>query len=154
MKNCGFECRSRMKNITMPWEVRYIADKETLVVTTTGRLSEAAAKAMTNKTIALLRKTKAIRVLGDCRGMESGPPLGAVYWLVAGYKNRGVPKETRIAVVQPERPQAAEVTKFFRTVCCNRRYEAEVFDTPEAAEAWLDSSKPALAEADRSCQPA
>jgi len=69
--------------------------------------------------------------------MRSGPSLAVIYWLVHDYANLGVDGRARIAVVQPEAPQATEVARFYATVCANRRYEAELFPDRKAAEAWL-----------------
>ena len=123
----------------MPWEIQHVPEKEMLVVTTTGPVSDDEARALTNRAIALLKDTQSTRVLGDCRGMRSGPSLAAVYWLVNGYANRGVPRQTRIALVHSRSPHAVELAQFYETVCFNRRYEAKTFDSSEAAEAWLNS---------------
>ena len=98
---------------------------------------------MTRRAIALLKETQATRVLGDCRGMESGPSLGAVYWLVNDYDGCGVPRQTRIAVVQDDSPRATEFGQFYETVCLNRQYQAKMFYSPEDAEAWLLSGSSA-----------
>ena len=123
----------------MPWEIQHVPEKEILVVTTTGPVSDDEARALTNRAIALLKDTQSTRVLGDCRGMRSGPSLAAVYWLVNEYANRGVPRQTRIALVHSRSPHAVELAQFYETVCFNRRYEAKTFDSSEAAEAWLNS---------------
>jgi hypothetical protein len=86
-----------------------------------------------------VQETQATRVLGDFRRMQSGPSLAAVYWLVNEYANRGVPRQTRIAVVHSRAPRAVELAQFYETVCYNRQYEAKSFDSNEAAEAWLHS---------------
>ena len=109
------------------------------MVTTTGPLSDEEAKEMTGRAIALLKETQATRVLGDCRGLGSGPSLGAVYWLVNDYAGHGVPRETRIAVVHSSSRQAVELAQFYETVCFNQQYQAKTFQTREAAEAWLYS---------------
>ena len=123
----------------MAWALKYVPDKETVVVTADGHLSEAEARELTSQAAALLKRTHATRVLGDCRGMESGPSLAALYWLVHDYANLGWTKSPRIALVQPEMPQASEAAHFYATVCVNRRYQAELFPSKEAAEAWLAS---------------
>jgi hypothetical protein len=123
----------------MPWQIHYVPEKETLVVTPTGPVSDAEARELTNRAITLLKDTRATRVLGDCRGMQSAPSLGVVYWLVNDYANHGLPRQTRIAVVHSKGPHAAELARFYETVCVNHRYEAKAFDSSEAAEAWLHS---------------
>ena len=123
----------------MPWEIQYDPARETVQVTTAGPLSDEEAKQMTERAIALLKETQATRVLGDCRELDAGPSLGAVYWLVNDYADRGVPKETRIALVHSEAPQVLELAQFYETVCFNRQYEAKTFRTRAAAEAWLCS---------------
>jgi hypothetical protein len=123
----------------MPWQIQYVPEKETLVVTTTGPVSDDEARELTGRAITLLRETQATRVLGDCRAMESAPSLGVVYWLINDYANRGVPRQTKIAVVHSRAPHVAEFARFYETVCFNRHYEARAFDSSEAAEVWLHS---------------
>jgi hypothetical protein len=123
----------------MPWAIQYNPEKETLVVTTTGPVSDAEAKELTHGAITMLMKTRATRVLGDCRAMVSAPSLASVYWLVNEYANHGVPRQTRIAVVHSRAPQAVELAQFYETVCFNRQYQARTFDSSVAAEAWLHS---------------
>ena len=127
----------------MPWDVQYVAGKETLVVTTAGQVSDQEAKELTARAIALLKETRATRVLGDCRRMASSPSLATVWWLVNDYASPGVPRQTRIAVVQADSPLATEFGQFYETVCLNRRYQAKVFYSPEDAEAWLLSGSSA-----------
>ena len=112
-----------------------------MVVAPIGCVTEDDAIELTGQAIARLQETQATRVLGDCRGVQSGPSVAALYWLVQGYANRGLPQATRIAVVHTDAPQAAEVARFYETVCLNRRYQARVFPNKEAAEAWLWSSQ-------------
>jgi hypothetical protein len=109
------------------------------VVTTTGPVSDEEARELTNRAITLLMETRATRVLGDCRAMESAPSFGVVYWFVNDYAKRGLPRQTRIAVVHSRVPHAVELAQFYETVCFNRQYEAKAFDSSEAAEAWLHS---------------
>jgi hypothetical protein len=123
----------------MPWEMQYVPAKETLVVTPTGPLSDEEAKQLTCQAIALLKETQATRVLGDCRGLGSGPSLGAVYWLVNDCAGHGLPRQTRIALVHSQAPRAVELAQFCETVCFNRQYEAKTFYNRAAAEAWLCS---------------
>jgi hypothetical protein len=123
----------------MPWEIQYVPAKETVVVTPTGPLSEAEAKHLTRQAIALLKETQATRVLGDCRGIESGLSFGAVYWLVNDCAGCGVPRQTRIALVHSHARRAVELAQFCETVCFNQHYEARTFHTRSDAEAWLHS---------------
>ncbi len=123
----------------MPWEVQYVPDKETVLVTAAGPLSDEEAKQLTSQAVALLKETQATRVLSDCRRLGLGPSLGAVYWLVNGYSDSGVPRQTRIALVHSNAQQAVELAHFYETVCFNQRYQAKIFPTRSAAEAWLCS---------------
>jgi hypothetical protein len=121
----------------MPWDVRYVPEKETLLVAASGPVSDEEARALTHRAIALLRETRATRVLGDCRAMESSPSLGEVYWLINDYAKHGVPRQTRIALVHSRAPHAVELAQFYETVCANRQYQARTFESSTAAEAWL-----------------
>jgi hypothetical protein len=123
----------------MPWELQYVAGKETLVVAPTGCLSDEDARELTGQAIALLQETHATRVLGDCRGLESSPSVAALYWLVQDYANCGVPRQTRIALVHSQAPEAVELAQFYETLCFNRRFQARVFHSKHAAEVWLGS---------------
>ncbi len=119
--------------------MKYVPEKETLMVAARGPVSDEEAKELTTRAISLLKDTQAPCVLGDFRGMESGPSFASVYWFVNDYANRGLPPQTRIALVHSRTPRAAELALFFETVCVNRRYEAKAFDSRQAAEAWLHS---------------
>ena len=127
----------------MPWALEYLAGKETLVVAPTGCVSDDDARELTGQAIAMLQETQATRVLGDCRGIESAPSVAALYWLVCDYDKCGVPRQTRIALVHSHEPAAAEVARFYETVCQNRQYQAKAFESKEAAEAWLYSGQTA-----------
>ena len=127
----------------MPWEMEYVASKQTLVIAPSGWLSDDEAKQLTGEAIALLKQTQATRVLGDCRTIQSPPSLAAVYWLVQDYANCGVPKETRIALVHSAKPHAVQVAQFYETVCLNRHYDARIFESLKAAETWLGSGRTA-----------
>lgn len=127
----------------MPYHLEYASDKGTVVVTTGSHLSDAEAQELTQQAAALLNRTHATRVLGDCRGMESGPSLAVIYWLVHDYASLGTNSRTRIALIQPQTPQANEIAQFYATVCANRQYQAELFPNQEAAEAWLSAPVPA-----------
>lgn len=127
----------------MPWELQYVAGKETLVVAPTGCLSDDDARELTGQAITLLQETHATRVLGDCRGMESAPSVAALYWLVHDYATRGVSKQTRIALVHSKAPQAVELARFYETLCFNRRFQARAFHSKQAAEEWLGSGQTA-----------
>ena len=121
--------------------MEYLAGQETLVVAPTGFVSDDDARELTEQAIALLQQTHATRVLGDCRGLESPPSVATIYWLVHEYADRGLPKDTRIAVVHSKQPQAIEIAQFYETVCVNRKYQARVFPSREAAQAWLWSAQ-------------
>jgi hypothetical protein len=125
----------------MSWKMDYVAGKETLVVAPSGCVTEDDAIELTDQAIARLQETRASRVLGDCRRMESAPSAAQLYWLVHNYANRGLPRAIRIAVVHPNVPQAADVARFYETVCLNQHYQARVFQNKEAAEAWLWSNQ-------------
>jgi len=127
----------------MPWDIQYQAGKQTLVVTTRGPMSDEEANELAAKAIALLKETHATRILSDCRRMAPAPSLATVWWMVHGYSHRGLPRETRIAVVQPRSRRAAELGEFYETVCYNRNYQAKTFSSPTDAEAWLQSPRSA-----------
>jgi hypothetical protein len=75
--------------------------------------------------------------------MASGPSLAGIYWLVHDYADLGLTRQARIALIQPPTPQASQVAQFYATVCNNRKYQAELFASQEAAEAWLCTATPA-----------
>jgi hypothetical protein len=141
---CGISQAEDLVNRTfMPWEMEYIAGKETLVVAPSGRLTDNEAKQLTGEAIALLKQTQATRVLGDCRSIQSAPSLAAVYWLVQDYASSGVPRQTRIALVHSHKRLAVEIAQFYETVCLNRNYNARIFESVKAAESWLGSGRTA-----------
>ena len=123
----------------MAWAVQYVPERETLVVVVTGPVSDDEVRDLTGRAISLISETHATRVLGDFRGMQSGPSFGAVFWLVNGYADRGVPRQTRIALVHSREQHAVELAQFYENVCFNRQYEARAFSDRAQAEAWLHS---------------
>lgn len=127
----------------MPWDLQYLPERETALVCVSGHLSDAEARDLTEQTIALLKRTRATRVLGDCRALESGPRLAAIYWLVHDYANLGARKAARIALLQPRMPQASDAVQFYTLACSNQQYGAELFESEEAAQEWLRSTQPA-----------
>ena len=141
------EARILSKQTFMPWQLQYVSDKQTVVITTDGHLSDVEAKDLTQQAIALLKETHATRVLGDLRGMESAPSLATIYWLVHDYASLGVVSQARIAVIEPQKPRAHVAAQFYTTVCSNRHYQAELFASKEAAEAWLASASPLCSQA-------
>jgi hypothetical protein len=137
------EARTVSNRAFMPWQLQYASETETVVVTTHGHLSDAEARDLTLQAFALLRRTHATRVLGDLRAMESAPSLAAIYWLVHDYASLGANGRARIAVVEPRKPKAHAAIQFYTTVCANQRYQAQLFPSNEAAQAWLGSATPA-----------
>ena len=125
----------------MPWQMDYVAGKGTLVVAPSGCVTENDAIELTGQTIARLQQTHATRVPTDCRGVESWPSFAALYWLVHDYADRGLPKATRIAVIHSNAHDAAELARFYETLCLNQRNQARAFPNKEAAEAWLWSNQ-------------
>lgn len=124
----------------MSWHLQYASDSQTVVVTTDSHLSDAEAKDLTRQTIALLRRTRATRILNDLRALETAPSLATIYWLVHDFASLSGVSLARIAVLEPKGPQAHEAAQFYTTVCANRRYQAELFTSEQAAHEWLSGA--------------
>lgn len=124
----------------MSWQLQYASESQTVVITTDSHLSDDEAKDLTRHTIALLRRTRATRILNDLRALETAPSLATIYWLVHDFASLGAVGRARIAVLEPEGPQAHEAAQFYTTVCANRRYQAELFTNEEAAQEWLSGA--------------
>lgn len=125
----------------MSWDLQHQPGEDTVQVTISGHLSDAEAKELVKGAIAEVKRDGASGVLVDCRNVERGPSLAAVYWLVHDYPNLGLPRNVRVALIQPEKQQPGEVAQFYVVASSNQSYQAELFPSREAAEAWLHSAK-------------
>jgi hypothetical protein len=123
----------------MKWEMKYVSAKELVLITNAGLISMEEARQQTEKAISLLREKRAARVLIDCSGAEQGPSTAEIWGVVECYHRLGAPDQTRIAIVQCKTVEGISPFAFYQVGAANRSYRANLFDSVEAAEAWLQS---------------
>ena len=115
----------------------YLSEKNLVVASLTGALTDAEAKSQSEQVIRLLKEHQTSLVLVDCREVVSEVSYVVLYWLPRFYGQFGVPRSTRIAVVLPAVPYRVESFQFYALACRNAGYDARLFESRQAAEDWL-----------------
>lgn len=133
----------------MPQQTRYDSEKGIVALTYTGRVTMPEVREATDRAIALQKEHHTHRVLIDPRTMIAWPSFAEMLGLVESYPQMEVPSETQLAVLRPVTSDPTDLSGFYETVCQNRCYNARVFPTREAAEAWLQSNGGTGQEPDR-----
>jgi len=108
-----------------------------VVASLTGAVTDADAKSQSEQAMRLLKDHQASLVLIDCREAVSEISYAVLYWLPRFYAQLGVPRSTRIAVVLPAVPYRVESFQYYALACRNAGYEVRLFESRQAAEAWL-----------------
>ena len=124
----------------MNWEMTYVSAKELVLINNPSLISMDEARQQTEKAIRLLWENRATRVLIDCSEAERGPSTAEVWGVVESYHRLGAPDQTRIAIVQCKTVEGISPFALYQVGACNRGYRANLFDSIEAAEAWLRSA--------------
>jgi len=74
--------------------------------------------------------------LADCRQVEANPSPVDLLQLIERFDTTREGRRFREAILLP-RGHAADAVRFYETACLNRGFQVRVFETREAAEAWL-----------------
>ena len=127
----------------MPWEVKYKPEKEMVVVTATGQVSDQDGKDQAEKAIRLLQEHQATLVLVDYSEAMSEVPLPNLYWLPDHFSALGAPGHARIAVLLPRTGYRLESYQFFELACKQAGYSVKLFAETGPAEDWLRQGQPA-----------
>ena len=121
----------------MPWTVDYALGRGTVTVTASGEIHDEDARAQTAEVVYSLKHNRATGVLIDYVDALLEVSLSRLYGLPDYAAELGSPWDARVAVVLPRIQYRIEAYQFFELVCKNIGYNVKLFETKEAAEAWL-----------------
>ncbi len=121
----------------MPWEVKYVPDREMVLAVATGVFYEEDAYAQVVQAIGLLQLHHARLVLVDHTEVLSEMRLSSLYSLPDYATELGAPWDIHVAVVTPRTRYRLETYEFFGMVSRNAGYDVRLFEDKEAAENWL-----------------
>jgi len=125
----------------MPWTVEFDVIGRLVVVTGYGEMSDTDAGAQAANAISFLRENQSNHILIDYREAQSEVSLPRLYWLPDYFSELGAPWNLRLAVVLPRSRYRVETYQFFELVCKNAGYHVSLFETKEAAQAWLEEDR-------------
>ena len=126
----------------MAVKVEFNQALEAVEVTYTGRTALAEFMETTRVAVELARERNSRRYLLDTRESEPTISHAALQDLPSKqYKELQVDPRSRIAIVQPRRPEAMASARFYETACVNRGWNARMFATREEAVAWLSEGR-------------
>jgi hypothetical protein len=126
----------------MAWTVEYAVERKMVLVTASGEMHDEDARAQTADVVYSLKHNHATGVLVDYVEALLEVSLSRLYWLPDYAAELGAPWDARTAVVLPRIPYRIEAYQFFELVCKNIGYNVKLFETKEAAEAWLTQAAP------------
>jgi CheY-like chemotaxis protein len=120
--------------------VEYLPEKKMVAARMKGAITDADGKSQSEQVVRLLKDHQASLVLIDCHEAVSEMSYAVLYWLPRFYTQLGAPRSTRIAVVLPDVPHRLESFQFYALACRNTGYNVRLFETRQAAEAWLQQN--------------
>ena len=127
----------------MPWDVKYVADTHTVVISGSGRLSSQDAPRLVEQAALLMDRNGATRFLCDYSDAVGEATTLGIHDLPEFQEKVGTPKSVKIALVLPRTGHKVEDFLFYETVCRNRGYNCKAFKSREDAEKWLEQSQTA-----------
>jgi hypothetical protein len=132
----------------MSWTVEYAPKMGRVVVSASGEMRDEDARAQTAEAVCLLKQYRATGILVDYSSAQLEVSLARLYWLPDYAAELGAPWDAGVAVVLPRTGYRLESYQFFQLVCNNAGYHVKLFETREAAEAWLAEFSPVREHAD------
>jgi hypothetical protein len=123
--------------VSMAWGTEYVPDRATVVANGSGRLCLKDVKRITEEAAHLLQENKASRLLVDCSDAILDMKVVDIFYLPECYKEIGMSRGTRIALILPKTRQPSGMYEFYETVCRNNGYMCSLFGSQQSAEQWL-----------------
>ena len=122
----------------MSWTIDYNHTLGIIEIVYVGFTSRLDIQEVTSKAIAMTEKEETLDVLIDAVEMDPAPSVIDIYKLPAEqYVSEGLSHQIRIALVEPNLPQAKEAARFYETVCVNRGWSVQLFSHRDEAIIWL-----------------
>jgi hypothetical protein len=119
----------------MGWTFEYLADRQIVLLRTTGPQGAATGREQFKELMAFAAEHHAHKFLVDHRAAEVKYDTVEVFDLPALYRESGVGHDVKAAIVFAE---LNENRRFYETVCRNRGFNVSVFDDYDAALKWLE----------------
>ncbi len=126
----------------MPWDAKYVPEEDTVVLGHTGPLSSQDATDQGRVIIALLKETKALRLLLDYSDAVGEAPAGSLAALPHYYSELEAPPDRRIALVVPKSEPTVDSFLNYSMACSNKGYDIRLFEAREPAQHWLRMAFP------------
>ena len=122
----------------MPYSVKHLPDIDTLEVTLTGLITGTDLREATTECAAIQKQIGVTRFLVYANGWEVVASFVDLYEVVEKqYIKEKLDRHSRIAVVLPTSLSAQAATEFYKTVCLNRGWNAQVHPNRQSALEWL-----------------
>lgn len=120
----------------MEWTTAFLPDQQIVVIQTHGIADETDSLEMAKSIAKTMMEYKAMRCLIDHSAISlvSGNVV-EIYHRPQELRGFGIPSSVKIAEVVP--PAYAKHFGFLETVCRNRGFDFQTFDTQESAIQWL-----------------
>ncbi|HNB54265.1 MAG TPA: hypothetical protein PK530_20130 [Anaerolineales bacterium] len=125
----------------MPWHITYHPDLAIIETCYEGRLPPNELREAVETTVSQGQSLDTQHFLGDCSNLEGGHSIIELYEL-ADLLTTLRPYRFREAIILPQLKAVQRDIEFWETICANRGFIVRVFDTREAALAWLCSASP------------
>ena len=126
----------------MPWDLKYLPQDETVLVTHTGPLSAADARDHSDAVIAQLKATTANRVLIDHSRASGSIPAADIASLPDYYRDLNAPTDRRFALVMPRSEEARHTAVYHKVLCDEKGYAISLFQSRALAQLWLSETAP------------
>jgi hypothetical protein len=121
----------------MPWDAKYVPAEDTVDLVHTGPLSPEDASEQARVIIALLKETKAARLLLDYSDALGEAPAASLAALPHYYSDSEAPPDRRIALIVPKSQPTIDSFLSYSMVCSSKGYDIRLFATRERAQFWL-----------------
>jgi hypothetical protein len=121
----------------MPWSVSFLADVDAVLTVYSGVVPGESLQAAVEATLALARRHRCWRFLGDLSSLEGGHSVVDLYDLARMAEAARLDGGFREAIVLPALPAATTEARFWETACRNRGLDVRVFPTVAEAKRWL-----------------
>jgi hypothetical protein len=126
----------------MPWDAKYVPEEDTVVLVHSGPLSLQAGKEQAQVIIALLKETKAPRLLLDYSDALGDVPAADLAALPHYYSELETPPDRRIALIVPRSQPTIDSFLNYSMICSSKGYDIRLFGNREGAQHWLQNVFP------------
>jgi len=122
----------------MPWFIEYNDALDCVVHTFTGRHTGKDIRNATTSGMAAGKLHKTHKYLIDLRKLEYAGSISRLMDLpTVQYREEGLSRQSRIAIVLPESQKAKQDAMFYETICVNRGWNVKCFSSRVDALNWL-----------------